>query len=213
MGNWASGFFGNQAPITLELGCGKGEYTVGLAEQYPDRNFIGVDIKGARIFVGTREALQKKMKNVAFIRTKIENIQLFFGPDEISEIWLTFPDPQMKKENKRLTSSGFIERYRNFLTREAVIKLKTDSAFQYNYTRALALRNNFSIIAESNHVYAAPLPEELPCIYTFYEKQWMERGMTIKFLAFSPGREGEILEPEGEFEKDNYRSYGRNAHS
>ncbi|HPT31525.1 MAG TPA: tRNA (guanosine(46)-N7)-methyltransferase TrmB, partial [Prolixibacteraceae bacterium] len=107
---WAADYFRNQAPVTLELGCGKGEYTVGLAELYPDRNFIGIDIKGARIYTGARDALQKNLKNVAFVRTKIENAELHFGPGEIAEIWLTFPDPQMKKERKRLTSSWFLER-------------------------------------------------------------------------------------------------------
>ncbi|HNX78326.1 MAG TPA: tRNA (guanosine(46)-N7)-methyltransferase TrmB [Prolixibacteraceae bacterium] len=210
---WAEHYFRNQAPITLELGCGKGEYTVGLAERYPDRNFIGIDIKGARIYTGARDALQKNLKNVAFVRTKIENAELLFGPGEIAEIWLTFPDPQMKKERKRLTSSWFLERYRKFLSENAVIRLKTDSGFQYSYTRALAQQNNFRIINDCADLYATPLPDDLPAITTFYEKQWRERGMSIKYLAFSPGKEGIILEPEGEFEKDNYRSYGRKAFS
>jgi len=208
---WASHYFGNQAPITLELGCGKGEYTVNLATRFPERNFIGVDIKGARMYTGAREALLKNLKNVAFVRTKIENTDLLFGPDEIAEIWLTFPDPQMKNARKRLTSSWFIDRYRKFLTSHAVIRLKTDSGFQYSYTRALALLNHFKIVSDTADLYASPLQDELAGITTFYEKQWMERGMAIKYLAFHPGRDAAILEPEEEFEKDDYRSYGRKA--
>ena len=206
---WTSGFFGNQAPVTLELGCGKGEYTVNLAARFPDRNFIGIDIKGARIYTGAKQALHEKLKNVAFVRTKIENSELLFGPDEVSEIWLTFPDPQMKNPKKRLTSSWFIERYRKFLTKEGVIHLKTDSGFQYNYTLALASLNNFKILANTPDLYASSLLSDLLRITTFYEKQWVGKGIAIKYLAFIPGRDTEIREPEEEFEKDNYRSYGR----
>ena len=130
-GRWHEDFFHNQNPIVLELGCGRGEYTVGLGRQQPSKNFIGVDIKGARMWTGAKEALLNDMKNVGFLRTNIEFIQRFFAPGEVSEIWLTFSDPQMKKVTKRLTSTYFLERYRQFLCDGGLIHLKTDSNFLY----------------------------------------------------------------------------------
>jgi tRNA (guanine-N7-)-methyltransferase len=206
---WAAGFFGNSAPIILELGCGKGEYTVNLAEKFPDINFIGVDIKGARMFTGARQAIRSGLKNVAFVRTKIENADLLFGPGEIVEIWLTFPDPQMKNTRKRLTSSWFINRYQMFLVKEGIIHLKTDSAFQYNYTLALALLNHFKILGNTPDLYHSAWLNDILSIPTYYEKQWLERGMIIKYLAFIPGENPILEEPEEDFEKDDYRSFGR----
>jgi tRNA (guanine-N7-)-methyltransferase len=206
---WSSGYFCNNAPIILELGCGKGEYTVHLAERFPDMNFIGVDIKGARMFTGARQAILSGFKNVAFVRTKIENAGLLFGPEEIAEIWLTFPDPQMKNAGKRLTSSWFIYRYQKFLVKEGIIHLKTDSGFQYNYTLALALLNHFQIIGNTPDLYNSVLLNDILSIPTYYEKQWLERGMTIKYLSFLPGESPNIAEPDFEIDKDNYRSFGR----
>jgi tRNA (guanine-N7-)-methyltransferase len=206
---WASGYFGNNAPIVLELGCGKGEYTVTLAEKYRDKNFIGVDIKGARMFTGAKQAILRGLNNAAFVRTKIENTDYLFGPGEISEIWLTFPDPQMKNPQKRLTSSWFINRYQKFMIREGIIHLKTDSHFQYQYTLALANLNRFKILGHTDNLYGSELLNEVLSIPTFYEKQWLERGLNIKYIAFEPGEKTELEEPEEAFEKDNYRSFGR----
>jgi tRNA (guanine-N7-)-methyltransferase len=210
-GNWSAGYFRNGAPILLELGCGKGEYTVTLAEKFPEMNFIGVDIKGARMYTGAGLALRKGLQNVAFIRTKIENSDLLFGPGEITAIWLTFPDPQMKNAGKRLTSSWFINRYQRFLVPEGIIHLKTDSGFQYQYTRALAKLNGFRIHVDTPDLYRSEWLDDILSIPTFYEKQWKERGIAIKYLSFSPGENRELNEPEEEFEKDTYRSFGRQA--
>ena len=143
-GNWNREFFHNQNPIVLELGCGRGEYTVGLAQLYPDRNFIGVDIKGSRMWTGATDALNKGLKNVAFLRTNIEFIWQFFGKDEVSEIWLTFSDPQMKKATKRLSSTYFLERYRRFMTDGGLIHLKTDSNFLFTYTCEMLKANDIT---------------------------------------------------------------------
>lgn len=214
-GNWAARHFGNNAPITLELGCGKGEYTVSLAEMYPVKNFIGIDIKGARMFTGAKYALGKKMKNVAFVRTRIENIGILFGNREISEIWLTFPDPQMKKERKRLTSTWFLYHYKNLLKPEGIIHLKTDSRFLFSYTCALVHLNKFKIMAMADDInhpeQAAGLSDEVLKLQTYYEKQWTERGIPVKYLSFMLNDNESLSEPAGEFEKDSYRSFGRGA--
>jgi len=133
-GKWNEVFFKNEKPIVLELGCGKGEYTVGLGKLYPEKNFIGVDIKGARLWTGAKESFEKGMKNVAFLRTNIEMIHYFFAENEVSEIWLTFPDPQMKKVTKRLTATNFMKSYQQFVKDDGVIHLKTDSNFMFTYT-------------------------------------------------------------------------------
>lgn len=209
-GKWASAFFKNENQVILELGCGKGEYTVQLAEKYPEKNFIGVDIKGARMYTGAKQALDKELKNVAFLRTNIEIIDRFFGANEISEIWLTFPDPQMKKTRKRLTSSFFLERYRRFLTSGGIVHLKTDSNFQYTYTKALVHLNKFEILGETDNLYKSELLNETLEIKTFYEKQWLARGITIKYIAFKL-HEQEFTEPDIDIEHDEYRSFGRSA--
>jgi tRNA (guanine-N7-)-methyltransferase len=209
-GNWNNTFFGNKNPVILELGCGKGEYTVELAEKFAEKNFIGVDIKGARMWKGAKTALSKGLKNVAFLRTNIEIINHFFAPGEVDEIWLTFPDPQMKKTNKRLTSTTFIEKYRNFLKKDGIINLKTDSNFQYNYTREVALLNGFTILADTGNLYESDLLNETLQIKTFYEKQWLSRGITIKYLAFKLN-DTNFIEPKINIERDEYRSFGRSA--
>ena len=209
-GKWNTDFFRNENPVVLELGCGKGEYTVALAEKFTDKNFIGVDIKGARMWKGARQALEKKLSNVGFLRTNIEIISRFFAPGEISEIWLTFPDPQMKKTNKRLTSTNFISKYKNILADNGIIHLKTDSNFQYQYTCAMTEANRFEILAKTDNLYKSDLLNNILSIQTYYEKQWLDRGITIKYLAFRITGES-FAEPEVEIEKDSYRSFGRNA--
>jgi tRNA (guanine-N7-)-methyltransferase len=209
-GKWATNFFKNENPIVIELGCGKGEYTVELAEKNPLFNYIGVDIKGARMYAGAKQALEKGLKNVAFLRTNIEIINQFFGEEEVAEIWLTFPDPQMKKTRKRLTSTTFLNLYKQFLKKEGIVHLKTDSNFQYTYTSALVHLNGFKILAETNNLYQSEILTETLQIKTFYEKQWLSRGITIKYIAFIPN-ENDFAEPEIEIEKDEYRSFGRSA--
>lgn len=209
-GNWASDFFKNANPIILELGCGKGEYTVELAEKNPRQNYIGVDIKGARMHVGAKQALTKNLKNVAFLRTNIEIINKFFAEEEVAEIWLTFPDPQMKKTRKRLTSTSFLNLYKQFLKKDGIVHLKTDSNFQFTYTSAVVHLNKFQIIAETNNLYESDILTETLQIKTFYEKQWLSRGITIKYIAFKLN-DNEFAEPDIEIEKDEYRSFGRSA--
>lgn len=208
--NWAKDFFKNNNPIILELGCGKGEYTVALAEQNPKFNYIGVDIKGARLYNGAKQALNSKLKNVAFLRTNIEIIGQFFGEEEIAEIWLTFPDPQMKKTRKRLTSTFFLNKYKAFLKKDGILHLKTDSNFQYTYTFELAKLNKFEILADTDNLYESELLSDTLQIKTFYEKQWLSRGITIKYLAFRMN-DLTFTEPKIEIEKDEYRSFGRSA--
>ena len=209
-GKWASGFFKNENPIILELGCGKGEYTVELAEKNPTFNYIGVDIKGARMHVGAKKALEKNLKNVAFLRTNIEIINQFFGEEEVAEIWLTFPDPQMKKTRKRLTSTSFLNLYKQFLKKDGIVHLKTDSNFQYTYTSALVHLNEFEIMAETDNLYESEILNETLQIKTFYEKQWLSRGITIKYIAFKL-IDREFTEPDIKIEPDEYRSFGRSA--
>ncbi len=209
-GKWSGEFFKNENPLILELGCGKGEYTVELATKNPHINYIGVDIKGARLWKGAKLALQRGLKNVAFLRTNIELIEQFFGADEIAEIWLTFPDPQMKKTRKRLTSTTFLNKYRNFLKHGGLIHLKCDSNFQYTYTRTMVLLNKFEIVADTDDVYEWEHLDDTLRIRTFYEKQWLDRGIKIKYLAFKL-HDGEYQEPNIEIERDEYRSFGRTA--
>jgi tRNA (guanine-N7-)-methyltransferase len=210
-GKWALDFFKNEHPIVVELGCGKGEYSVSLAEHSKDRNFIGVDIKGARMWKGSKLSFEKGLTNVAFLRTNIEIIDSFFGENEVEQIWLTFPDPQMKKHTKRLTATNFMERYRKFLQAEGTIHLKTDSNFQYQYTLEMAKENGFQILAQTEDLYASPFVNEVLSIQTFYEKQWRERGLAIKYLAFRINHDQPLREPNVEIEKDPYRSFGRLA--
>ena len=153
-GHWIGQVFSSPGPIVLELGCGKGDYTIALAERHPEMNFIGVDIKGARLWKGAKYATERGLKNVAFLRTRIEFIGAFFGPDEVSRIWLTFSDPQLKSENARLTSPLFLERYRAFLAPGGLVCLKTDSRFLYEYTQAVVRANGLHLLASSTDIYA-----------------------------------------------------------
>lgn len=206
-GTWQT-IFGNNNPVVLELGCGRGEYTCALAELYKDKNFIGVDIKGARMWAGAKYALEQNLHNVAFLRTNIELIEKFFKPDEIDEIWITFPDPQMKKATKRLTSTYFLRRYQNILKPNGIVHLKTDSPFLYTYTHELVRLNQFDVLVDTQDLYSKSLDPLLLTIQTHYEKQWLERGKKIKYISFRLTNK-EIVEPEIDIEPDDYRSYGR----
>lgn len=208
-GCWNSSFFQNDNPIVLELGCGRGEYTVGLARLCPERNFIGIDIKGARMWTGARDAYESELKNAAFLRTEIGLVDRCFAPGEVSEIWLTFPDPQMKKVTKRLTSTAFLERYRRILKPDGIINLKTDSNFLFTYTSLLVERNGLKSDIRTDDLYSSGLADPVLSIQTYYEQQWRERGKTIKYIRFCLPSEGELAEPDVEIELDDYRSYGR----
>ena len=209
-GCWRESFFHNDRPIVLELGCGKGEYTVGLGELYPEKNFIGVDVKGARIWTGAKASHEAGMSNVAFLRGEIESLTSFFAPGEVDEIWITFPDPQMKKVTKRLTSSRFLKRYLEVLAPGGSIHLKTDSPFLYTYTKALVELNHQEIITDTADLYDGAFEDKILGIKTYYERQWLSRGLTIKYLHFIPSEpEGEYIEPDIEIEPDSYRSFSR----
>jgi len=207
-GDWAA-FFRNDNPVILELGCGKGEYTVGLAERFPDKNFIGVDIKGARMWSGARLSLEKGLKNAAFLRTNIEMIHHFFNVGEVSEIWLTFPDPQMKKVTKRLTATNFMKIYQQIVKKDGLIHLKTDSNFMFTYTCEMVKMNQLHEEFLTNDLYAADNTAEVPDIKTYYEQQWLSRGITIKYIRFRLPDLSSWEEPGIEIEKDSYRSFGR----
>lgn len=212
-GRWGEAFFKNDHPIVLELGCGKGEYTVGLGRLFPEKNFIGVDIKGARMWSGAKESLESGMTNVAFLRTSIELIAHFFAPGEVAEIWITFPDPQMKKVNKRLTSTRFMKMYREILNGEGLIHLKTDSAFMYTYTVEMAKANRYPIEVSTDDLYHSGLADELLSIRTYYEQQWLDRGLNIKYIRFVCEERTALVEPEVEIEYDAYRSFNRSKRS
>ena len=216
-GHWREQYFHNQNPIVLELGCGKGEYTVELAKLYPDWNFIGVDIKGARMWTGATQALREGLKNVAFLRTNIEIIERFFAEDEVQEIWLTFSDPQMKNPRKRLTSTYFMNRYRRFLIDGGIIHLKTDSNFLFTYTTYMVEHNHLPVIERTEDLYQSsdlsPLTSHLLNIQTYYESMWIARGLNIKYMKWQLPRQGELSEPDVEIELDDYRSYHRSKRS
>lgn len=212
-GKWHEQFFKNTHPIVLELGCGRGEYTVGLGRMFPDKNFIGVDIKGARMWTGATESMESGMKNVAFLRTNIEIIERFFAPDEVSEIWLTFSDPQMKKATKRLTSTYFMQRYRKFLVDGGIIHLKTDSNFMFTYTRYLVEKNQLPVEVMTEDLYHSGMADDILNIKTYYEQQWLDRGLHIKYIKFHLPQACELQEPEVEIELDEYRSYNRSKRS
>ena len=212
-GNWHQQFFKNDNPIVLELGCGRGEYTVGLGRMFPDKNFIGVDIKGARMWTGATESLEAGMKNVAFLRTNIEIIDRFFAPGEVSEIWLTFSDPQMKKVNKRLTSTRFMKMYREILAGDGIVHLKTDSNFMYTYTSEMVKANRYPVLFSNDDLYHSGLTDDILSIKTYYEQQWLDRGLTIKYIKFVCEEREELVEPEVEIEYDPYRSFNRSKRS
>lgn len=188
-GNWGKGFFNNDNPIVLELGCGKGEYTVALAKGNPNINYIGIDIKGARFWRGAKTAVEENLTNVAFIRTQIELIEYLFSFEEVREIWITFPDPQIKykRTKHRLTNLEFLNRYKKILHHDGCIHLKTDSEFMHGYTLGLLHGLNWEVCYANHHIYRNEgSPKEVTAIQTFYEKQYLEQNKPITYLKFKP---------------------------
>ena len=192
-GKW-NGFFGNSGPIILELGCGKGEYTVGLAQKYPDRNFIGIDIKGARIYTGAKRALEMGLKNVLFIRTKIDFLKTFFADSEVSEIWLPFPDPQRKKQKRRLLNAKFLNLYRDILKDGGIVHLKTDNPNLYLYTMKMIEYNSIEVIAATDDLYASDIQGDAKDVKTYYEKMFLEEGKKINYIEFKLKKNQEYKE-------------------
>lgn len=186
-GKWSSDFFKNDHPIIVELGCGKGEYSVGLAERYPDKNFIGIDVKGARFWRGAKTAVDSGMNNVAFIRTQIELLDFVFAENEIDEIWITFPDPQIKykRTKHRMTNSEFLQLYKKVLKKDGVVNLKTDSEFMHGYTLGLLHGEGHEVLYANHNVYKNEgSPEIVTAIQTFYEKQYLEINKAITYIRF-----------------------------
>ena len=185
-GNWGEKMFGNNNPIILELGCGKGEYTIALAEKFPQNNYIGVDIKGARLWKGAKYATEKSLKNVAFLRTRIEFIDSIFAQGEVSEIWLTFSDPQPNKPRKRLSSPLFLERYSHILKEDGIIHLKTDSQLLHEYTLETIESENHILLEANNDIYGTNRAEndDILSVKTFYEKQFLAKGMAITYAKW-----------------------------
>lgn len=184
-GKWHE-FFRNNNRIVLELGCGKGEYTIGLARKHPNVNFIGIDIKGARMWRGLKTSKDEDLKNVAFIRTRINLVEYFFGKDEVDEIWITFPDPQVKAswERKRLTSPQFLNLYRSFLKPEGIIHLKTDALLLYDYSMEVIKQDEHILLYANEDIYSSDLKNEITEIQTFYEKKWISYQTKIRYLKF-----------------------------
>ena len=186
-GRWRAAFFENDLPITLELACGRGEYTIGLARLFPDRNFVGVDIKGERIWKGSTTALQEGLRNAAFLRTQILHIENFFEAGEVNEIWLTFPDPRPRKRDikRRLTSPRFIEIFKRLLQSGGYLRLKTDNTLLYEYTlEQVQMRSDISDLAFTADVYNSDLEKECFGIKTRYEQEFSQKGEKIKYLRF-----------------------------
>lgn len=187
-GKWKD-FFKNNNPIVLELGCGKGEYTVGLAKRYPNKNFIGIDIKGARFWRGAKTAIEENLPNVAFLRSQIELVDYLFGEQEVAEIWITFPDPQIKykRTKHRMTNQAFLERYAKILKPEGIMHLKTDSEFMHGYTLGLLHGLGYPVLYANHNVYTNEgAPEEVTTIQTYYENQYLEVGKAITYIQFRP---------------------------
>ena len=211
-GRWNTDFFCKDQPIVVELGCGKGEYTVDLGLRNPGMNYIGVDIKGARLWKGAKFAHENALPNVGFLRTRIEFIESLFAPEEVSEIWITFADPQIGREKKRLTSPLFLSRYRNFLKPGGIVHLKTDSRYLYEYSRAVAEQNGLRILAASTDIYGEgreslyesgitsvcgqDAVDALFQVQTFYERQYLAQGLPITYLAFTIDHDGPYVSPD-----------------
>ena len=230
-GHWARDFFGNDNPIVVELGCGKGDYTIGLALNNPNVNFIGIDIKGARLWKGAKYATEHNMRNVAFIRTRIEFITALFGEGEISEIWITFADPQIGREKKRLTGPLFLERYRSFLKKGGIVHLKTDSPYLHHYSKAMAEQNSLEILACASDLYGRDREslkhsvlssvcgeksvEALFNVQTFYEKHFLAQGYKITYLSFRIDHDGGYLSPEWDedlYKEENHQAFAIQVH-
>ena len=202
-GHWHE-FFGNNNPIVLELGCGRGEYTVALATRNSAANYIGIDIKGARMWRGAKTATENNIDNAAFLRTRIEFINSFFAPGEVDEIWITFPDPQLKKQRvrKRLTSPGFLACYARFLKRGGIIHLKTDSRHLHEYTKAVIERNGLPLLVCSGDIYGTGMADEYLSIKTAYETKFLGQGLPITYLRFTLGGQTSFEAPDFD-EEDN----------
>lgn len=186
-GKWNADFFKNDHPLVLELGCGKGEYTIGLSERYPNKNFIGIDIKGARFWRGAKTAVDSGLSNVAFVRTQIELIDHIFANHEVDEIWITFPDPQIKykRTKHRMTNADFLALYKKILKPGGVMNLKTDSEFMHGYTLGLLHGAGHEVLYANHNVYENHgAPEEVTAIQTFYEKQYLEKNKAITYIRF-----------------------------
>lgn len=185
-GNWNQGFFGNQNPLVVELGCGKGEFTIGLGRKYPDKNFIGIDVKGARMWRGAMTSFEENLTNVAFIRNQAEHLEYLFAPGEVDEIWITFPDPQIKNTTakKRLTSPQFLNRFRKVAQNNTVVHLKTDNTGFFEYTLGVIRDQNLPLIYSSNDIYTSNDQEDVTSIQTYYENMFAAKGETIKYLRF-----------------------------
>jgi len=187
-GRWHDGFFGNNHPIVVELGCGKGEYTVGLAMKYPQKNFIGIDWKGARLWRGSKTVLEQELKNVGFMRAMVDHVEQIFYSAEISEIWITFPDPQVKKERLRLTSPVFLSKYQNILTPDGIIHLKTDDPFFFSYTMDVIREHGHKLLWATTDLYQSGTRDDVVSIQTYYENRWLEMGKKICYLKFQLNR-------------------------
>lgn len=186
-GNWNKSFFKNENPLVLELGCGKGEYSVELAKKYPEKNFVGIDIKGARFWRGAKTAIEENIPNVAFLRTQIELVEHAFAENEVDEIWITFPDPQIKykRTKHRMTNSEFLKRYKSILKPGGVVNLKTDSEFMHGYTLGLLHGEGHEVLYANHDVYKQEgSPEEVTSIQTFYESQYLEQNKPITYIRF-----------------------------
>lgn len=185
-GNWRTSIFRNNNPVALELGCGRGEYTTGLATRFPDKNYIGVDIKGARMWRGAKTSNEKNLKNAAFLRTRIEFINSFFAPDEVDEIWVTFPDPHpgARNANKRLTSPWYLNSYRELLKDNGIVHLKTDNIELHNYTRKVVEANSLEVMIVTDDLYSGNLSDDILAIRTHYEQIFLDTGLKITYLKF-----------------------------
>lgn len=219
-GQWNSTMFQKEQAIVVELGCGRGEYTVDLGLRNPNCNYIGVDIKGARLWKGAKYATQHEMHNVAFLRTRIEFIEAFFAPGEVSEIWLTFSDPQLKSENNRLTSPRFLERYRKFLKPGGIVHLKTDSQFLHQYSKAVVAANGLEMLACTDDLYGSgkkdlyesgiasicgkDAVDALFDVQTYYERMFLDMGLKITYLSFKIDHEGNFVSPS-DFDVDYWK--------
>jgi tRNA (guanine-N7-)-methyltransferase len=186
-GKWKHDFFHNNNPIVLELGCGRGEYTINLAQKFPEKNFIGIDWKGARLWRGAKTAFEEKILNAGFLRIQIQNIASFFSADEVDEIWITFPDPQMEqsREQKRLTSKRFLDIYRKFLIDKGIINLKTDSFPFYEYSIGAIENDDGQILFKTEDIYHEHSSDEVLAIKTTYENKWLNAGSKICYLKYS----------------------------
>jgi len=185
---WNSDFFHNQNPVVLEIGCGKGEYTVGLARNYPEKNFVGIDIKGARLWRGCRSAKENQLKNVAFVRTLADHIEKIFASDEISEIWIPFPDPQPKKTRRRFTAPWFLEKFGQIIVPQGIIHLKTDNLEYYQFTLDIIAEHSHKLLFSTCDLYHSDISGDIASIRTFYEKMWLEKGKKICYVCFQLNR-------------------------